>query len=266
MSVFCVLRVAAMAAVAGMTGLLAECEGGGTLRVEMPGLIVEVDPGAPKQALPPGYTPTTTKTVRVRDKRGRWFTLSICIAESPSDPDCVFVKLGGCDPSDGWIKACQDSDASSSLTPDGVLLPPSDVSVYLPCPDENMSFSYDAVSGTITLDFVTTACGDSNQALPDDLIDVYFVSPGSSSVLSYESFDAIHGGVIPPGTQILMSGDAQTVAWNALLLNRTYGELVADSGDEITLKIVRVGYGMPPLAVVIVDEQLVWSEFIVYPH
>lgn len=265
------LRALTLAGMAGMSGMMAKCEGGGTFRGAIPGLgegEVHWNISPDKEELPPAYRPTRRTTVTITDDKGRKFVISLCIAENPDDPSCIYVNSGGCDAEDSWQRACSSSVSHQLGAPGsgGSPTPASETPMGSLCPDEGATISYDSVTGVMSIEFTTVDCGSEAELLPEDLVDVYLTPPGAEIALPWETFGMMYGGIIPSGTRVLVSGDAATVAWNAYQLRRIDGSFVMDNGSEVVTKLVEPGLGLPPLAVTVIDGEIVRSEFVTDPR
>lgn len=211
--------------------------------------------------LPPGWTSTSNRTLRMLID-GKIYLVSICIAQSETNPDCIFANLNGCNATDGWQMYCKEVVATEGGEPGtpGGAVPIEPIGV---CPTEYGTLDYSQSTGLSTVSFVTD-CGD--EPIPSDLIDTLFTHPSGGAPVPPDVFGLQTGGIIPPGTIVQMAGDKYTIAWNALLLGRTEAAYDAITGQRIAVGMRVGGVAHPPVAVVVVNEQIVDTFFVHDPN
>lgn len=205
------------------------------------------------QMLPPGYVPQGQHPVTITIDGGT-YTITICIARNPNDPNCIYINVGGCDAIHGWVKYCKNL---ANLT-DGD--PWAETIETCRCGGD---ISYNETTGQVLAQIVTGCAG-----LPvrSELVGVTIAHPTTPGVfLSSETFRATYGSTMPAGTTVQFATDTATALYNAALME--FDEFVCDSttGDRVAGAIVPIGDDLPPLGILVVNEMVVAVQPVALP-
>ncbi len=226
----------------------------------------EYQPNGPTTTLPAGWTPDGEQTVEITVD-GKTYRIRICVSRNASNPNCVYINLGGCASHEGWQMYCRSiaNPQSNFGPPPGGTVPvkisggrtlaiAKDVIIETEpsnCPDEFGSADYDLTTGVTTVSF-TTACRD--EAIPADLYNVTITGPDGISLPS-DVFSMLHDGIMPVGSTVEIQGSDNVVAWDCLQFHRPRMSYTSTDGHRVDAGIGFPQIG-PPVAFVAVDGEI----------
>jgi len=209
---------------------------------------------SPGIQLPDGWTPGSEYRPELRVD-GKIIRPSLCVATNPSNPGCVYIQLGSCNPnSGGWILYCQVIAKERAAYDDNGLL--------RRCPPEWGSIDFNVVTGFTSASFTMT-CGQED--LPTSLVDGVMLTAPDSTPMDAVTFDLVYDGMIPDGTFVEFEGDIEEVVWNSYRFGRNQFSFDSLSGNRIAAAMTWVP-GAPPIVVLTVDGVLVDTRVIAKPY
>ncbi|MBX3360211.1 MAG: hypothetical protein KF912_15130 [Phycisphaeraceae bacterium] len=176
-------------------------------------------------------------------------------------PDCIYANLSGCSATDGWQMYCKEAAVPEGGG--GGTGQPIPIEPIEECPTEYGTFAVDLLTGHSSIAFVT---GCDNETIPSGLVDVMMTHPNGGMPMPWNVFAAQTGGIMPTGTVVQMSGDKYVIAWNAMLLGRTEAAYTATTGHRVACGIQHGGLEHPPVAVVVVNQQIAEVFFVHEPE
>ncbi len=213
----------------------------------------EVGPKLP--SLPPGWTPVEERTVDI-EIDGKRYTVRLCIATNPSEPGCKYIKVGGCQAQGTWDKVCPTS-AQQNFGGPGLF------SATTTCESVG-SIQYNEATGVMQVLF-TVGC--SQLWVDDKLVNTYIAHPSTpGQFLLSDTFRSIYGSLMPAGSAVQFTADADTGVWNTYMLKGNHFAFDADTGQRVAGAIASAGQDLPPIAALAIDNQLADVRFVHNPN